>query len=538
MIAPGSYQQLTAHVSQCMASGRLADGEASLQAITRLNPNEHYAWALLARIAVERGEAEIAVDLIQRALDLQRKNSDYLNLLGVAYGELGRYDDALAALRRSLRERPASAEAHYNVGKVLEKRGDLRGARDSFLRAATIDPSYPGARYMHTRALLRLGELHSAEKVLKVALADDPADPWLIVQYATVLGGTCGHDAAIAWLGSAAGRLPKQAMVRRAYAYALLAAGRFGEGWREYLARDLGNGVPRDEFPAPFACELGGSTVTLRPEQGLGDIIFFLRFVPLLLKRDATASMRAPRKLASLLSRSGLFPDMEESASATASPVNDRDGVLLGDLPYMLGADAAPSIALVPLQRRVDVWRRRLAEFGPPPYVGITWRGGTDFRQEREFGRSIQALFKEIDASILGQALEGLAGTFVSVQRRPLPGEAEALAQASRRPVHDASDMNDDLEDALALLDVLDEYVCVSNTNTHLRAALGKTAKVLVPFPPEWRWMAEGSESVWFPGFGVYRQTPERSWKIALTQMAADLRGPGDLAARPPSSDR
>src|SRR5262245_5697016 len=100
MMPLGDYRQLTAHVSECVAAGRLADGEASLQAIARLNPKEHYAWALLARIALGRGEAEIAIELVQRAIGLQQKNPDYLNLLGVAYGDLGRYADALAALRR------------------------------------------------------------------------------------------------------------------------------------------------------------------------------------------------------------------------------------------------------------------------------------------------------------------------------------------------------------------------------------------------------------------------------------------------------
>ena len=58
----------------------------------------------------------------------------------------------------------------------------------------------------------------------------------------------------------------------------------------------------------------------------------------------------------------------------------------------------------------------------------------------------------------------------------------------------------------LALLALLDDYVGVSNTNMHLRAGVNRTAKVLVPAPPEWRWMAEGKESPWFPGFTVYRQ--------------------------------
>jgi hypothetical protein len=90
--------------------------------------------------------------------------------------------------------------------------------------------------------------------------------------------------------------------------------------------------------------------------------------------------------------------------------------------------------------------------------------------------------------------------------------------------VHDLSATNDDLERMLALLAVLDEYVGVSNTNMHLRAGIGLTARVLVPHPPEFRWMAAGDRSPWFPGFGVYRQRVDRDWTEALARLAADLR--------------
>jgi hypothetical protein len=83
--------------------------------------------------------------------------------------------------------------------------------------------------------------------------------------------------------------------------------------------------------------------------------------------------------------------------------------------------------------------------------------------------------------------------------------------------------VNDDLDSMAGLLAVLDEYVAVSNTNVHLRAGLGHTSRVLVPFPPEWRWMAAGDESPWFPGCRVYRQAPERTWTSALSALRTDL---------------
>jgi hypothetical protein len=109
------------------------------------------------------------------------------------------------------------------------------------------------------------------------------------------------------------------------------------------------------------------------------------------------------------------------------------------------------------------------------------------------------------------------------LQRQPNPGEIELFSERLGRPAHDLSALNGDLEAMLALLSLLDDYVGVSNTNMHLRAGVGKAARVLVPAPPEWRWMTAGESSPWFPGFRIYRQTNDGGWTRALEQLRAAL---------------
>jgi hypothetical protein len=75
----------------------------------------------------------------------------------------------------------------------------------------------------------------------------------------------------------------------------------------------------------------------------------------------------------------------------------------------------------------------------------------------------------------------------------------------------------------LALLALIDEYVGVSNTNMHLRAAVGRTACVLVPQPAEWRWMQSGQHSPWFPGFRIYRQKLSGDWRQAVNALRSHL---------------
>jgi len=83
--------------------------------------------------------------------------------------------------------------------------------------------------------------------------------------------------------------------------------------------------------------------------------------------------------------------------------------------------------------------------------------------------------------------------------------------------------LGDDLPALLAVLAEIDEYATVSNTNVHLLAGLGRSARVLIPYPAEWRWMRREGRSPWFPDFPVYRQSQSRHWTGALSALRADL---------------
>ena len=98
------------------------------------------------------------------------------------------------------------------------------------------------------------------------------------------------------------------------------------------------------------------------------------------------------------------------------------------------------------------------------------------------------ALSKEIAPATFGAALRGIGARVLSIQRHPRPGEADEVSRAMGAPVEDFAAVNDDLEEALALLAILDDYVGVSSTNVHLRAAAGGGGRILVPHPAEWRW--------------------------------------------------
>jgi hypothetical protein len=365
--------------------------------------------------------------------------------------------------------------------------------------------------------LCRMYRLHGQPArglaVLRAASGHDAPQPLLIPAFAECIADVNGPEAALAWLRQVLARQPDQQLAHYMLGDLLLSLGHWREGWKHYLWRTHA-AAERVKPTAVLPARLDGKRVLLRGEQGLGDMLFFLRFADELRDRGAAITMECPPKLAPLLSHRIATND------AAAADLQ----VWIGDLPALLEADATPpAFALRTDDSQAGHARERLERLGRPPYLGLTWQAGTNVLRRPEYGSDLGLLFKEIPPALLGQAVRGWPGTVVSLQRAPAPADLQALHAAAGAEVHDLSAANEDLAEVLALLAVLDEYVAVSNTNIHLLAGLGRTARVLVPHPPEWRWMRRDGPSAWFPNFPVYRQPVSRDWSEPLKRLREDL---------------
>ena len=505
-----------------LEAGDLRAAEKLFHQIVNANPRAHPAWNALSVVAVRAGLPDVAAEHAKHALELDRRNPTYLNNLGVALGELGEFAEAEQAFRRALKVKPTYAEGHFNLGKALHKLGRLDEALRAFERAYAIDANFPGLCASLCQMYRKRGHAARALVVLREMPGGLGASDELTRLAGETLEEIEGAQSAIAWLRQVVARHPDWYGARYTLGRALLSVGEWQEGWREYLWRPHLLAERSERAPAPLLPRLPGTRVLVRSEQGLGDALFFLRFAGELRRRGAEVGLAVPRKLAAVLGDTGGYQVLAEEDAQAAS--FDR-AIWGGDLPALLeSASAVDAFSLVRDEARAARWRRRLAELGPAPYLALAWRAGTDVLRMKEFGRERGPQSKEAPLAALGDALRGWRGTLLSVQRQPRSDETAAAAAAAGAPVHDLSALNDDLPEILAMLGVVEEYVCVSNTNVHLLAGIGRTARILVPYPAEWRWMREGA-SPWFPGFTLYREPQSRGWAEPLSRLRKDLIG-------------
>jgi len=499
-----------------LKAGDFSRAERLFLTIVERNGSAHQAWHALSMVAVRAGLPDIAVERARRAVELDRRNADYLNSLGIAHSENQEVGAAEEAFRRALKVRPTYAEAHYNLAKLLRQQDRLDEALAEYERAHALEPSAIHAQLGLATAYRLDGRPDRALAVLRGGIRGGVPDSDVIPYLSDCLADIESPGAAMAWLRELLARTPEFQQAHHILGLMLLSLGEWGDGWRHFLWRAHRDPERARSRPAPLPERLDGSRVFLRAEEGIGDILFYLRFAPELQQRGAAISLECPPDMAKL---APLVAGRITLAERAASDLP----VWIADLPAVLQTEAVPPpFALRADESLVASVGQALARLGPAPYLALTWRAGTDMRRARELGAhgaGVRLVYKEIPVEVLAQAVRGWPGTLVSLQRGAESGELDTLRAATGAKVPDLSAMTADLRETLALLALLDEHVAVINTNMHLLAGLGRTAHVLVPRPVDWRWMRERGESVWFPGFGVYRQPATLDWSEPLARL-------------------
>jgi tetratricopeptide (TPR) repeat protein len=509
---------------EALMGGRLDEALGACRRAVRARPDHAEAHMLLAEVQRLLGETARAQESTERALRLRPGWTAAHVTLALAdlYQQFNRLDDAEARYRAALAAQPDLDDARFNLAGILYGSGRRAEAIAELERLLERHPGAPDVRERLVQLLYEERLIERLETVCREGMRLFPN--------ASVYAGRLG---AAHWFGgrleeglasyAAALRLAETEEARQeaalSTASALFALGRHAEGWKIFHGRYTRAAVVA-RFPevmgdpARIATLTQPARIRIVTEQGIGDEIFFLRFAPALRQRGHRLSVTGEPKLAPLLAQ---LPELFEAEDSPADFT-----ICSGDLPLATGLATAPPLTLPVETERRERLQAALARFGPPPYVGVTWRGGLLPGEPAPVRGAF--LQKKMPPEQFGAALSGVDARVVVLQRKPDPADLLAFKGALGREVLDLNWVNDDLREAMALLALLDDYVGVSNANVHLRAGLeGRRTRVLASMPADWRWGLEGTASLWFPGAVVYRRPFGDDWTGVFTKLAGDL---------------
>jgi len=433
---------------------------------------------------LQRRDAD-ALPHARSAAEAMPLRADAWTLLGILQQRLGQPHAAEAAYRAALRARPDYADAWTNLGNLLRSRDDRAGALQAFQQAMRCAPRSPEPAYNLGIALEQFGLHDGALAAFQAAIECDPAH-------------VDAH-----WNS----------------ALALLRAGRFEEGFRQYEWRFRRNEpAPRDcAQPAWDGSALDGRTILAWAEQGFGDALQFLRFVPDVVRRGGRVVLEVMDGLQGLASR---IPGIAAVVVRGTEPPPFDTHVALMSLPHVLDLGPSTSAARTPYLRacaaRGARMRQHLATHGHAPgrelAVGLAWAGNPALRNSRERSPGFAVV----------RPLADMPGVRVfSLQKGA--GRAD-LAGADMPP--DFIDLDatiSDFDDTAALIAHLDVVVTCDTAVAHLAGALGKPTFVLLPHTPDWRYGLEADSTAWYPSMRLFRQATPGDWAGVLARVTRVL---------------
>ncbi|MEQ9488062.1 MAG: tetratricopeptide repeat protein [Alphaproteobacteria bacterium] len=437
-----------------LQTGDTDSADTSLTAANDLRPDDATIEFNLAQVRQMQNDLVAAESLYLsslRRLEPGPTAATVWNKLGSLYSEQRNWEGAAKAFQNAVDLAPGFVSALNNLGEVMRELGDLEIAEQLFDQACKNDPDYVPAHF--NRSLLRL-------------LSGNYAEAW--------------PDYDFRW------KVPP-------------------------LVDD-----PRTLTPPLWNGEkLAGKSIIVHAEQGIGDTIQFMRFLPQLVAMGAGARLAlSPRlmHLASGLDGVTLTP-LDTLSNQTADyhcplmSVPGRLGVTLETIPR-------PAPIPAPSAELRKKWKDRLDR--PGRNIGICWQGNPKAAADR--GRSPPlAAFKPISENpnislISLQVSDGLE------QLDEVRGQIDILIQNS-----DFDAGSHAFADTIAVLEQVDLVITGDTAVAHLAASMGKPTWIALKHIPDWRWGLTGEICPWYPAASLFRQPSPGDWDSVFRAMADRL---------------
>lgn len=526
--------------------GRFQDALAGYDRVLAADPGNVRALNNRGLVLQDLKQYQAALGAFDRALAADPHNAETHNNRGAALRNLLVSEDALVSFDRAIALRPDYALAYYNRGLVLQDLKRTDEAFQSYERALALKPDYPEA--LNNRGLMLrdqrrnedaladfdralalkpeyvealnnrgsiLQELHRDDEALEVfgrmlALQQDNEKGFNNRGHA--LRGLQRYEEALASYDQAIALNPQYGEAQFNAALCRLLLGRWEEGWSQYEWR--WHGRPQREFTQPLwlgGQPLIGKTVLLHAEQGFGDTIQIVRYVDMVIDLGAQVILEVQAPLKDIMQTQ--FTRACVLAFGESLPSFDFHCPLMSlPLAFKTTLDTIPrpTAYLKADPALVEKWQAKLGSQSRPR-IGLVWSGSGEY--VNDYNRSV--LLTDLDR------LLAMPCDFVSLQKEIRDHDREALTVRSGIR-HFGPELTSFAETA-ALAACMDQIISVDTAVAHLASALGRPTWILLKSEPDWRWLLDRSDSVWYPTATLFRQQSPGNWSKVISEIADRL---------------
>jgi tetratricopeptide (TPR) repeat protein len=538
---------LISQAASALHAGNLVDAERIYQRVLRARPRQFDAIHGLGLVALGSERFDEAVAIFTRAARL-RTTAELLTNLGTARLFLGQSEMALECYLRAIELKGDSVSALSNMCTVLCSLGRHAEALDPFAKVVQLTPGEATVHLRYATTLLHLGRNEEALVEFDIAIRlgapgapvhlgrgnslmalGRPEDALASYDEAVRLdsqypeahqnrGGALlelhRQDDALASLQTAIALRPDYAEAHFNLAIQLLLNGDYARGWAEYEWRKrLPDPLGYREYDQPAWTgqeDISGKTLLVYSEQGFGDTIQFVRFVPALERLGATVVLDIQPGLETIFRSIG--PGVQFISDPDKPASFDFHCALLS-LPAALGVslDRVSGEAYLSADKKsAETWLAKIPASGVPR-IGLAWSGSPTHKNDHKRSIPLATL-----APLLNEPIH-----WISLQKAVRPEDAMAVADNSRLNL--TGDALVDFAATAALIETLDLVITVDTSVAHLAGAMGKPVWLMVATDVDWRWLKDRSDSPWYDSVRIFRQRQAGDWVDVVCRVHEEL---------------
>ena len=494
--------------------GRTKEAIAYYEKAIAADPNYAGTYNNIGLACWQQNLREQAIEYYRKAIALKPEDTTAYYNLGKALEEVGKTEEAIAAYQKLLAWQPDHANAYNKLATIQKNSGQLDEAIANFQKAIQYRPNFPGAYNRLGNTFKKQGRIEEAIAQYKKAIELRPDYMEVYNNLGLTLQTIGRGEEAIAYYNKALALQPENASVHFGKAFTLLSLGNYQEGLAEYEWRWHEDIVPPRQFSQPLwdGSGLGERTLLLYTEQGLGDAIQFIRYLPSVKQRGGTIILECQACLAQLFTTvSGVDTIVVKD---TQLPEFDLQAPLMS-LPRILGTTIEAIPAEIPYLHPGELSEFPLGNSGKTDTIkiGIVWRGNLAY--EHDCTR-----YRTCDLNYFLELVDLSGITWYSLQKDVAAVERKRLEAKGCICLGDRFSNFADTAAAIAQLDLI---ISIDTAVAHLAGAMGKLTWVLLPFASDWRWLLDRCDSPWYPTMQLFRQPTPGNWQAIFTQVKTAL---------------
>lgn len=449
---------------QSIAVGDYSNAEKILKSMIK-NDDEYYLK--FGDICLETGKLDEAINSYQKAIEINPILDGVYNNLGVAYTKKNETDEAINCYKKAIELNPNNAEPYCNLGVAITKNNQIDAAIENYLIALNINPNY-------ATACFNLGLSYSKKRDINNA----------ILYYEKALSINPNYIEAYFNLG-----------------IAYLLNKEFKKGWQYYDCRFINKKAPAPQVknPKPIwnGSSLKGKIIYVYHEQGIGDTLQFVRFLPILKAFGAKKVLfKCQAGLETLLKMGIVGVDIVNNSTPDESIEFDTYIPLLS-LPRILNINCdniSPNTEYLKADINKVIEYKQKFFNNDKLKIGIFWQGSTEHKTDKERSLSLKNYYPLFD--IPNIQLYSLQKGYGIEQLQDLPEGFNVV---------NLGEHFKDFSDTAAAVENLDLLITIDSAVAHLAGALNKPVWIILSSNLEWRWFLDEKDTIWYKSARLFR---------------------------------